>query len=79
LAAIREGRVEITQKDLIRSIQRVNFGMSRSQHINVKELFDTAYHEAGHTIVSYFRNKKKRIQAVTIVPTGQHTWVHVES
>lgn len=71
LFAIREGRVEITHSDLVRAIQRVSFGMSRSQHISVKELFETAYHEAGHTIVSYFRNRKERIQVVTIVPTGQ--------
>lgn len=71
LFAIREGRVEITHSDMIRAIQRVSFGMSRSQHIGVKELFETAYHEAGHTIVSYFRNRKERIQVVTIVPTGR--------
>lgn len=71
LFAIREGRVEITHSDMIRAIQRVSFGMSRSQHIGVKELFETAYHEAGHTIISYFRNRKERIQVVTIVPTGR--------
>ncbi len=71
LMAIREGRVEITHSDMVRAIQRVSFGMSRSQHIGVKELFETAYHEAGHTIVSYFRNRKERIQVVTIVPTGR--------
>jgi len=71
LMAIREGRAEITHSDLIRAIQRVSFGMSRSQHIGVKELFETAYHEAGHTIVSYFRNRKERIQVVTVVPTGR--------
>ncbi len=71
LMAIREGRLEITHSDMIRAIQRVSFGMSRSQHIGVKELFETAYHEAGHTIVSYFRNRKERIQVVTIVPTGR--------
>lgn len=71
LMAIREGRTEITHSDLIRAIQRVSFGMSRSQHIGVKELFETAYHEAGHTIVSYFRNRKERIQVVTVVPTGR--------
>lgn len=70
LFAIREGRKEITHADMIRAIQRVSFGMSRSQHIGVKELFETAFHEAGHTIVSYFRNRKERIQVVTIVPTG---------
>ncbi len=71
LMAIREGRLEITHSDMIRAIQRVSFGMSRSQHIGVKELFETAYHEAGHTIISYFRNRKERIQVVTIVPTGR--------
>lgn len=71
LMAIREGRLEITHSDMIRAIQRVSFGMSRSQHIGVKELYETAYHEAGHTIVSYFRNRKERIQVVTIVPTGR--------
>ncbi len=71
LVAIREGRAEINHSDMIRAIQRVSFGMSRSQHIGIKELFETAYHEAGHTIVSYFRNRKERIQVVTIVPTGR--------
>lgn len=71
LFAIREGRREITHSDMVRAIQRVTFGMSRSQQIGIKELTETAYHEAGHTIVSYFRNRKERIQVVTVVPTGQ--------
>lgn len=70
LFAIRDGRREITQADMVRAIQRVTFGMSRSQQIGIKELTETAYHEAGHTIVSYFRNRKQRIQVVTVVPTG---------
>lgn len=70
LMAIREGRVTITQKDIITAIQRQNFGMSRSQEIVLSELYATAYHEAGHTIVSYFRDKRERIQVVTIVPSG---------
>jgi ATP-dependent metalloprotease FtsH len=70
LIAIREGRLKITQRDMISAIQRVHFGLSRSQHIGVKELYDTAYHEAGHTLVSYYRNRRNRIQVVTIVPTG---------
>jgi ATP-dependent Zn protease len=35
-----------------------------------QELKATAYHEAGHALVAYFRNKRDRIQMVTIVPAG---------
>lgn len=70
LIAIREGRPELTQRDLIEAIQRVNFGISRSQNVVLEELWATAYHEAGHAMVSYFRNKRKRIQVITIVPVG---------
>ncbi len=70
LIAIREGRVELSQKDLIEAIQRVSFGMSYSRQVIKKELLATAYHEAGHALVSYYRNLKERIQVLTIVPTG---------
>lgn len=71
LKAIREGRLTITHADLVSSIQRVFFGISRSQNIVLQELWSTAYHEAGHTLVSYFRNKRERIQVVTVVPSGR--------
>jgi cell division protease FtsH len=77
LVAIREGRPEITQKDLIKAIQRVHFGLSRSGNINLAELWETAYHEAGHAIVAYLRNRRTRLQVITIIPTGQslgYTW-----
>ncbi|HEY9786485.1 MAG TPA: AAA family ATPase [Candidatus Obscuribacterales bacterium] len=70
LAAIREGRTAISQADLVGAIQRVRHGIARSQTIVLQELWETAYHEAGHAIVSYFRNKRDRIQVVTIVPRG---------
>ncbi len=70
LGAIRAGRLSITHGDLVTAIQRVRFGISRSQKVNVQELTETAYHEAGHTIIAYFRNLRDRIQVVTIVPSG---------
>jgi len=60
----------INHADLVTAIQRVNFGISRSQKVSVKELLEVCYHEAGHTIVSYFRDRRERIQVVTIIPTG---------
>jgi cell division protease FtsH len=70
LIAIRNGRLELEHTDLVSAIQRVHFGLSRSGNIGLEELWETAYHEAGHTIVAYFRNRRERIQVVTIVPTG---------
>ena len=70
LSAIRDGRNKLSQKDIIHAIQRTSFGMSYSREILVDELRATAYHEAGHAVVAYFRNRRSRIQVVTIVPSG---------
>jgi len=70
LIAIRNGRLEINQIDMIKAIQRVHFGAHRSQHIVLDDLWKTAYHEAGHAIVSYYRDLLERIQVVTIIPSG---------
>jgi len=71
LIAIRDGRMKIKQEDLIQAIQRVLFGVSYAGHMLSDELLKTAYHEAGHAIVCYFRNHKDRIQVLTIVPSGE--------
>jgi ATP-dependent metalloprotease FtsH len=71
LVAIRSGRTKLNYADLIEAVQRVSFGMSYSQSVLKEELLAVAFHEAGHAIVSYFRNRKDRIQVLTIVPTGQ--------
>lgn len=70
LTAIRDGRKAISQTDLVRSIQRISFGMSHSRKILLEELAETAWHEAGHAIVAYFRNKLDRLQVLTVVPSG---------
>jgi ATP-dependent metalloprotease FtsH len=70
LMAIREGRSAVSQVDIIRSIQRVSFGVSYSGEVLLDELKAVAWHEAGHAMVAYFRNKHDRIQVVTIVPSG---------
>ncbi len=70
LIAIRNGRFKISQSDIIQAIQRVMFGVSYAGNILSDELLKTAYHEAGHAIICYFRNEKDRIQVLTIVPAG---------
>lgn len=70
LTAIRNGRLKITQPDVVDAIQRVNFGIHRTQNVVLQDLWETAYHESGHAIISYFKNQLNRIQVVTIVPSG---------
>lgn len=70
VAAARESRNVISQKDLIQAIERVQIGMPQSKHILVEELSATAYHEAGHALVNYYRNNRRRLQLVTIIPRG---------
>jgi ATP-dependent metalloprotease FtsH len=70
LFAIRESRFSISQKDLILAVQRVSMGMAYSRKILKTELTGTAYHEAGHAIVCYYRNRRDRIQVLTVVPRG---------
>ena len=71
LIAIRDGRTKLNQSDLIQAIQRVSFGMPYSGNILRDELLHVAYHEAGHAIICYFKNRKDHIQVLTIVPSGQ--------
>lgn len=70
LIAIREGRTQLVQSDLVQAIQRVSFGMSYSRNVLKDELLAIAYHEAGHTLVCYFRDRRQKLQVVTIVPSG---------
>jgi ATP-dependent metalloprotease FtsH len=70
LFAIRENRFSISQKDLVLAVQRVNMGMAYSRKILKTELAATAWHEAGHAVVCYYRNRRDRIQVLTIVPRG---------
>jgi cell division protease FtsH len=70
LIAVRNGRAVITQTDLVQAVQRVSWGMSYSRNMLVEDLKSVAWHEAGHAVVAYFRNKQSRVQVVTIVPSS---------
>jgi len=78
LMAIRDGRTEIKQVDLFSAFERVAAGMAFNRNVIIKELWETAYHEAGHAMVAYYRHKRTRVQVVSIVPRGRTlgiTWL----
>ena len=72
ILAAREERKEITQYDLIRSIEKVMLGPERHSHIlNADEKAITAFHEAGHAIVASVLPYADPVHKVSIISRGR--------
>ncbi|MHB8860346.1 MAG: ATP-dependent zinc metalloprotease FtsH [Minisyncoccota bacterium] len=72
ILAARESRTEVTQYDLIRSIEKVMLGPERKSHLlskREKEL--TAYHEAGHALVSSVLEHADPVHKISIISRGR--------
>ncbi len=72
ILAAREDRKELTQYDLIRSIEKVMLGPERRSHVlNKKEKEITAYHEAGHALVASVLTYADPVHKVSIISRGR--------
>lgn len=72
ILAAREDRKEITQYDLIRSIEKVMLGPERRSHVlNTKEKEITAYHEAGHALVASVLPYADPVHKISIISRGR--------
>lgn len=72
ILAVREKRKKVAQKDLIRSIEKVLLGPVRKSHIlSEEEKKITAYHEAGHALVSAMLSNADPVHKVSIVSRGR--------
>lgn len=72
ILAAREGRKELTQYDLIRSIEKVMLGPERKSHILSKKEKDiTAYHEAGHALVASVLPNADPVHKISIISRGR--------
>jgi cell division protease FtsH len=72
ILAAREDRTEITQYDLIRSIEKVMLGPERRSHVlNRKEKEITAYHEAGHALVASVLPYADPVHKISIISRGR--------
>ncbi|MDO8575762.1 MAG: ATP-dependent zinc metalloprotease FtsH [bacterium] len=72
ILAARENRKEITQYDLIRSIEKVMLGPERRSHVlNKKEKEITAYHEAGHALVASVLPYADPVHKISIISRGR--------
>jgi cell division protease FtsH len=72
ILAARESRQKISQFDLIRSIEKVMMGPERKSHILSKqEKKITAYHEAGHALVSSILTYADPVHKISIISRGR--------
>jgi len=72
ILAARENRKKISQFDLVRSIEKVMIGPERKSHLfTKKEKLITAYHEAGHALVSSVLPDADPVHKISIVARGR--------
>ncbi len=72
ILAARENRKEVAQYDLIRSIEKVMLGPERKSHLLTKKEKElTAYHEAGHAIVSSVLEHADPVHKISIISRGR--------
>ncbi|HEY4488889.1 MAG TPA: ATP-dependent zinc metalloprotease FtsH [Candidatus Paceibacterota bacterium] len=72
ILAAREIRTEITQYDLVRSIEKVILGPERRSHLmSKKQKRLTAYHEVGHALVSSVLPNADPVHKISIISRGR--------
>jgi len=71
ILAARNNKKEIANEDLFEAIEKVMIGPERkSRVITDKEKKITAYHEAGHALVSHFLPEADPVHKVSIISRG---------
>ncbi|MGH7145867.1 MAG: ATP-dependent zinc metalloprotease FtsH [Planctomycetota bacterium] len=71
LIAVKNDHPAITMEDLDDARDKVMMGVEkRRRMIDKKELWNTAYHETGHALVSYLHPDSTKPHKVTIIPRG---------
>src|SRR3954447_441561 len=71
LLATREGKGKIDRRDFERAADRVLIGAKREELITAEGKRRTAYHEAGHALVSWLLPECDPPQKVSIIPRGR--------
>ena len=71
IIATRENKESIEQIDIENAIKKLTVGLEKSNRvISEKDKKLTAYHEAGHAVVSRFLETQSDVKEVSIIPRG---------
>ena len=72
ILAARQERQDISQENLLQSIEKVMLGPERKSHaLSPKEKEVTAYHEAGHALLAASLPKSDPVHKISIVSRGR--------
>lgn len=71
LRALSEGNRKIDQRTLVEEVNILKYGAKRSLDSCEKTLAETAYHEAGHAVISKFLMPERIIEQISVVPREQ--------
>jgi cell division protease FtsH len=70
IGAARNGKTEITMSDIEESATKVKLGPAKKRLQSEEDKRITAYHEAGHGIVTHFLTKTDPVHRISIVARG---------
>ncbi len=71
LLAVRRGKKAITQSEIEEATIKVVMGTEKKSHVvSDKDKMITAYHEAGHAVVSYFLPTQDPVHQISIIQRG---------
>jgi cell division protease FtsH len=71
LLATREGKTKIDRSDFERAADRILIGPKREEVLTPEDKRRTAFHEAGHALVTWLVPNSDRPLKVSIIPRGQ--------
>ncbi len=71
LWATRQGKDKVDMDDFEHARDKVIMGAKREEVLLGKEKEETAYHEAGHTLLAWLVPGADRVHKVTIIPRGR--------
>jgi cell division protease FtsH len=72
ILAARQNKKQISQQDILDSVEKVMLGPERKSHIlSVKEKEIAAYHEAGHALVATMLPNADPVHKVSIISRGR--------
>ena len=71
LLAVRHGKKAITQEEIEEATIKVVMGTEKKSHVvSDKDKMITAYHEAGHAVVSFFLPTQDPVHQISIIQRG---------
>jgi cell division protease FtsH len=77
LLAAREGKNKLDRMDFERAADRILIGPKREEVLTPEDKRRTAYHEAGHALVTWHEPACDRPMKVSIIPRGQSLGMNV--